>query len=84
MKISTSRAIVFYVAAVAITVAVWLGLVSFARLPGGVHAKFVAGIFIPFLIGVIVLSDWVEKKRRASKSGRPKEPIQASETTRGK
>jgi hypothetical protein len=71
MKITTTRAILFYVAAIAITVAAWFGLVHFARLPNGVHYKFVAGIFVPFVIGVVVLCDWVEKKRRASKSGSP-------------
>lgn len=69
MKITTPQAILIYVAAVAITVAVWFGLVSFARLPNGVHHKFVAGIFLPFIIGVLALCNWVEKKRRASKSG---------------
>lgn len=71
MKITTPRAILFYAVAASITVAVWFGLLSFARLPSGVHYKFVAGIFLPFLIGVVVLCDWVEKKRRASKSGSP-------------
>jgi hypothetical protein len=71
MKITTPRAILIYVTAVAVTVAVWFGLVSFARLPNGVHHKFVAGIFLTFIIGVVALCNWVEKKRRASKSGSP-------------
>ncbi len=79
MKITTRRAILFYAAAVVITVVVWFGLVRFARLPEAVHHKFVAGIFLPFLIAVIVSCNWIEKKRReqtrssmpASKSGEP-------------
>jgi hypothetical protein len=65
MKITTTRAVLFYLAAAIATVAVWFALRSFARLPDGVHHKFVAGIFVPFVIGVVALCDWIEKKRKA-------------------
>jgi hypothetical protein len=69
ITITTTRAILFYVAAAAVTVATWFSLVSFARLPDGVHHKFVAGIFVPFVIVIVALCDWVEKKRREQVSG---------------
>lgn len=55
--------LVFYGVITLLTAVVWFSLREFARLPTGVHHKFVATLFLPYLLAVAVAANWYEQQR---------------------
>lgn len=60
--------LLFYGIITLLTAVVWFSLREFARLPNGVHHKFVATLFLPYLLAVVVTANWYEQQRIKAKA----------------